>query len=526
MFADDRAMERAVVRDVVHTFEVSIGHGAQHVLTGAGPIGVRFEPDVDRRTLPVRFVCDGTDDTQMMRLRREPSSTASVAFDHTPTGDIMNAMVIVYNEDRSAVIQAGSLKAAVVDSMDDEAAAPPSIEFTALPAAGLEVQPRPAATVVTAGDQMAMTSAEIGLPAAVGGVLAEVEKVIAALQSAAGDVSLLGPDDPAFATALRGAARAGARLHSKLQLDALDSADRIQVVSLTGQTVLPLELVYDGPAPHPDAPLCKDWKKSLRRGRCPSCDRRRGDDRAAVVCPMRFWACRKIIEHHQGDTVGQREFAARVFTGSAAVAIKRPTASVVGASKQVTDALAAGGGPDTLHDLVAAAGKVGGASQVVDWDGWTAAVAQTGATLLIAMPHQDAVDDDGIETPALELGGDFETTFDEHFWRRVGDQPGPVLFLLGCNTSIEARAISSFASWFRQWTPVVVATIGEVIADEAPSIATTILTRFDSAWRRRRATTVGEALRDTRQALLAEGRLVGLQLVLHGEAAWAVGKKV
>jgi hypothetical protein len=487
-------------------------------------VGVQFPAGVDIRTLPVRFVSDDVDEVAEIRLRRDPSSTGSTTFAITPSGDRMSAIVIVYNEDRSAVIQAGALDGDVVASIEAESTATPSIDFAAVPSAAIDTGARHAATVVTAGDRAAMTN-EHGLPAAVGGVLAEVERLVGALQSAAEEMVLFqGNDVGPFERAMRGAAKAGVRLRSRLGLETLDGAERIQVVSLTGETVLPLELVYDGPAPTDTATLCPTWRKSLRAGRCRACERR--SDRSDVICPLRFWGVRKVIEHHQGTTLSGNQFATRVLMASDAVAITRPTAALVAVSEQVTTALSESGGDVAALDVVVAdARRFGRAELVADWTAWTAAVAAQGPTLLVAMPHQGTVDDSGPMVPGLEIGGVFETTFDEHFLRREGETPGPVLLLLGCNTATEARALSSFASWFRRWSPVVVATIGEVIAVEAPEVASALLTRLDQAWRRRRGTTVGEALRDVRRDLLGGAHLVGLQLVLHGEAAWSVSRR-
>jgi len=64
-----------------------------------------------------------------------------------------------------------------------------------------------------------------------------------------------------------------------------------------------------------------------------------------------------------------------------------------------------------------------------------------------------------------------------------------------------------------------VATVGEVIASEAPEIASAILGALaapqDGAPR-----TVGEAVRVARCQLMSQSRLVALQLLMHGDADW------
>jgi hypothetical protein len=137
------------------------------------------------------------------------------------------------------------------------------------------------------------------------------------------------------------------------------------------------------------------------------------------------------------------------------------------------------------------------------------------------MPHQQRVDDAGIQAPALELGGTFETTFAERHVRRADATPGPLVMLIGCDTGVEERVLASFASQFRHWSPVVVATVGEVLADEAQHVAATVLRQVARATGT--GATVGEAVRAARRELLAQSHLAGLQLVLHGDASWRIG---
>ena len=91
--------------------------------------------------------------------------------------------------------------------------------------------------------------------------------------------------------------------------------------------------------------------------------------------------------------------------------------------------------------------------------------------------------------------------------------------LLGCNTGTDRHSLLSFASTFRLYSPIVVATVGEVIAKESPLIARAILDQLVAA-SDDESRTVGEALRSARCTLMAQSRLVALQLLLHGDGDW------
>ena len=135
------------------------------------------------------------------------------------------------------------------------------------------------------------------------------------------------------------------------------------------------------------------------------------------------------------------------------------------------------------------------------------------------MAHQEG---DKSALPSLELGGELEMTLLEQHVRAPDDRPGPVLLLLGCDTSLAPDRIASFASDAQHYAPVVVAAIGKVVAKEAPHIAEILVEHLESAAREPDAT-IGTALVAARRSLLAESRLVGLQLVAHGDARWKVG---
>ena len=95
------------------------------------------------------------------------------------------------------------------------------------------------------------------------------------------------------------------------------------------------------------------------------------------------------------------------------------------------------------------------------------------------------------------------------------------MLLIGCNTGVEHTMLASFASRFRRYAPVVVATVGEIIAQEAPLIVDAVIRGCNA--QAAAGGTVGDAIRDARIALLADRRLVGLQLIVHGDGHWPIG---
>lgn len=529
-FLEGRLLSNALVADRETTVVVSVAKTATAQV--APPIPLEWDDGVDMRQLPVKFIDLGRgvehaqEHEQMMIVHRDPEVTASVAFKVTPTDESYSAMIAVFEEDGSTIVQAASMTAAVVPSLDDAERADRSIslvwvpinEWSAVPGANT-------AAVVTDGRALFGTGVPLSVDART--PLAELDAAARGLTSTAG-ARLVHPDQTSIAGTLAAVARAGYRMRIDLDLDRVGSADRIQVATLVRNAVFPLELAYDGEPPDLDAELCDAW---VTEGdapdvavRCETCASRPLERQRRIVCPGRFWGLSKVIEHHHADesTTGA-DFVLRVLHTETSTPLSPPTTALVGASSRVVEALTPPDLPIDARVVVDAvrleAGQLSTIELASTWASWLTLVHDDRPTMLIIMPHQELVDEDEVQTPALEIGGEFESTIREGHVRRPGADPGPVVMLIGCWTGVEQTRISSFASRFRRYSPVVIATYGEIIAAEAPSVVAALLRALLDASSTAGAT-VGSAVRTARRSLVAESRLAGLQLVLHGNADW------
>jgi hypothetical protein len=424
----------------------------------------------------------------------------------------------VYDEDGSTVIEAAALSAAVVATEEDQQRAPETFQLVRVSAAGLALPSTDAVgSVVTDGERAIVAAPQIPIRVDVEGAVAGVAPIVNTFRTAAQNyVATHGDFD--ITAALVVAARAGHRLRTKLHLDELRHLDRIQVISFYNASTFPLELVYDGEPPVHGATRCDGWQDALDTGTCPSCT---GTADTSHICPLRFWGLSKVIEHYNGgNTVDSIPFAARSLPTSQGV--NSPASTVIGASRKVIEVLRQTAPADVewealLADVEAEAEELGVSSIVHDWEEWRARISETSPTLLVAMPHQDVKD--GV--PALELGGVYEDTFVEGYVRRPGEAVRPIVLLLGCDTSTAEDLIGSFATDMRPYAAGVIATIGKVVAEEAPIVASIIIHSLKGSMREPGAT-IGTALLKARRALLADSRLVSLLLVAHGDARWEV----
>ncbi len=112
---------------------------------------------------------------------------------------------------------------------------------------------------------------------------------------------------PILGSSLRTLAAAGSELAQHLRKtcsDEIDHWERIHLVPYTKE-FLPLEYVYDGPAPRMDATPCQNLLGALERGGCEGalgsvaapepCPNSKDEH---FLCPMHFWGFRRLIERN------------------------------------------------------------------------------------------------------------------------------------------------------------------------------------------------------------------------------------
>lgn len=159
-------------------------------------------------------------------------------------------------------------------------------------------------------------------------------------------------------------------------LAGFSAARRIQVVTARAGRFLPLELVYDRPAPDEDAELCPNWVAGRECG--PHCFADEED--STVVCPAVFWGMSRVIER-QHTTLAGREGTAFLVTATPTreQRLLTVTHAVLGASEKVR-----------ATDVTRTAKALGeDATRVATWEEWVAALKAAPSDLLVLMPHTD-----------------------------------------------------------------------------------------------------------------------------------------
>ncbi|MEO5575584.1 MAG: hypothetical protein ABIR67_03160 [Gaiellaceae bacterium] len=347
-----------------------------------------------------------------------------------------------------------------------------------------------------------------------------LEKIRTRLEDVVAADQIGGLDGEEIRTLLVFLAKHGSLLYEAvldLQGAPLVGTERIQVVSVQPEAFLPLEFVYDRTPPSGSAKLCPNAKRALATGRCDDCP---SLSESAFVCPLGFWCLSKVIErqlHKRNGVQGvQGDYRIQSAPTSTRARLGELSSALFAASKRVDD-FREGTIAEVAEHLESATGVP--ASRAKTWPEWAGFVKQSGPGVLVVLPHtvNDEFDLSVLEIEEGEQLGvaDIDDTY-------VGEQ-GPIVILLGCETGDPLIPFQEFPAAFRRsGASIVLATLTKVLGRNAGPVAARLVTVLAESSRSREVT-FGEAMRDVRRALLAEGMPTVLAVTAYGDADWILG---
>ncbi|PWF43613.1 hypothetical protein [Massilia glaciei] len=292
---------------------------------------------------------------------------------------------------------------------------------------------------------------------------------------------------------------------------AIAKEEYIQVVSMRSGT-LPIEFVYDFPAPLESAALCEHWRAGIKIRACPG---QCGGGTSDRVCPMGFWGISKVIERHQlsyeHSAAGKEYFLQSEPTRhSDAIDVRGPV--VFSSSKRVPEAAIG-----KLRSALAVPGI--SAVEVGNWEQWADKVVSLNPRLILSMPHAA-----GTQAGAsLEISEKVIRSIDltaDHVCPRPDGKP-PLVILLGRDVAQASAAFSRHLTAFNSnGAAAVVATIATVAGSQAAAVASMIaaelLKKRDQPFR------LGEAIREVKRQALLQNLIMPLCVVAYGDADWRI----
>jgi hypothetical protein len=340
-----------------------------------------------------------------------------------------------------------------------------------------------------------------------------------------GAEEVLDADDADVRALLRDMARHGANLFNQLREQGFeDPGERIQLLNREPDTYVPLEFVYDRGFPADNARLCDGWLAALttESRACPACstvpipdDQRHW---VPVICPLGFWSLQKIIERLDADGPEDESGAVHPSAprpGRRSLPIIDTT--VFASSHRV---------PEEERETTWRTLQRSFQAPVLanNWDEWRQAVRQH-PPLLLVLPHHDvkeALDylQIGDEQLPAHLGQLNRGQLTELYVNPDGQQPGPIVLLLGCRTGaqIESGYVQLARRFQRLHTSIVLGTLAQILGRHAAPLARELISQLVAV--NDAQADFGTIMRRVRRRMLAKGYLMALCLVALGDAEW------
>jgi hypothetical protein len=287
---------------------------------------------------------------------------------------------------------------------------------------------------------------------------------------------------------------------------------RVQIISATPESYLPVELFYALQAPTVRK-LCKSWKKVVLEGTCQPCESR-SDSGEIPICPTGFWGVRYVIERHAHDPsfvelAGEYRLQSEPITGRNRIA---PLESVVWSMSDKVS-------PEDRTSLTTTLSEGGfKATQAMSWDDFEEKVGTLDPSMVFLVPHTDQ---DGVSI-GMEIGGGELEPVNRVGVRMREPRTKPVVaVLLGCETANPKIPFQGLVPRFRRaGAAVVISTTNTILGRHAVPVAVELLSFLKSEAAGEAG--LGDVLRRLRRKALHDGYPMVLSIVAYGDADWRV----
>ena len=314
-------------------------------------------------------------------------------------------------------------------------------------------------------------------------------------------------DDPEALALLIDLARKGADLRALIDPLGIGPAPVVTLIVDEESRILPLELVYDAPAPRRNARLCEHAATPPDRGeRC---------DRAgpAIVCPYGFWGLTRTVIRD-------------VLLGPGTRRTPPPRLSLAPVMYAATARADHGADPAARPSTVveqAATGLFGPLQRATSWSDWRQRVGRARPELLLLLAHTEIARGEAV----IEISRSWQgwasviarPDITPDLLRR-GDGPPPLVLLVACASAVLADTSGTLAGTLTsRGAAAVVGVLAQLAGGQAGRVTVALLEELH----RGNGTDLATALTSARRRLLADGLLVGLLVVAHGQVDVGLG---
>ena len=292
----------------------------------------------------------------------------------------------------------------------------------------------------------------------------------------------------------------------------------LQIVS-NREDYTPLEFAYTFPPPNSDAELCPNAKKALKQGKCQNCFNTKAEWQAHV-CPFGFWGLSHVIERHnykRKEDDNRSDYVIRSEPDKNIDPLKVLNNAFFAASNKVDN------GNKGLVKKVNEAIKKNCASltQANKWDDWKQLVSTKKPDNIILIVHLEQ--DENLGVDAFEIGDELlpVTSFDGDYMNADGEKRTPFVILIGCEaTNVEAYGFDAASQLIVDGAGIVLSNFTSIRGRHAGNIVIKLVELLKAAGGDE--IDFGTIILRLKQQLLAEGLMVSLSLLSHGDADWKI----
>jgi hypothetical protein len=313
----------------------------------------------------------------------------------------------------------------------------------------------------------------------------------------------------------------------------LADATKIQVIIAKQGSRIPLEFIYDYPAPREDATVCPHAEEALETGQCsPHCEAMKNP--SPYICPLGFWCLNRVLEWHVFDGelkehTNGNDYKLEIDERRRIPPIELPGKPVLGYSNKVTEVKDKASG----FTLSRFRKNHPTTSMVRSWSKWKSKIQRQAPSILILLSHTilKPYDKYVLEIgPLKRLKNEYESRLplgnlgSEHILGPNREAP-PIVLLLGCKTDAASTSLqSAVASFQHKKAAIVLSTPSDTYAPLAGRIADLLLDWLLKAVDGTK--TFGDVMLQVRRQALKEGIPMVLSIYAYGDADWKLAKEV
>lgn len=298
----------------------------------------------------------------------------------------------------------------------------------------------------------------------------------------------------------------------------------IQIVSVR-EEYTPLEFVYSKPAPLPEAGLCKNAIDYLKKGKCGNC-KPPGADAHSHICPFGFWGISNVIERHKYSIKRDNPDNSDYILESAASS-GRKVKTVLNRTQFAESERMGNGNAGLIKEVdTAITNNSHSAFKVNDWNSWKASVVKNDPDCYFLIVHME--EDERVGTDALEIGKEDLlpiTLIEADLIRKEGNPTKmPLVVLIGCETSdLDSYSFGAPDLLIQTGSAIVLSNFTRIRGRQAGRIVIRLVELLKQY--AQEPVEFGVVIRKLKQELLAEGNMVSLTLLAHGDADWKISTK-